>query len=92
MLASMAGKPKFTVTPSRVDQKARNFVIILKVLRDGETYSHVNKEGVEQDFMIVSTLGTDNVRQDIALFGEAFAKFRGLMTQGTQLGLLLVIV
>ena len=79
----MAGKPKFTLTPSEVDQKARKFVIILRVLRDGEIYSHSNKQGVDQDFMTVSTLGTDNVRQDIVLFGEAFAKFRGLMTQGT---------
>ena len=83
MLAFMAGKPKFTLTPSEVDQKARKFVIILRVLRDGEIYSHSNKQGVDQDFMTVSTLGTDNVRQDIVLFGEAFAKFRGLMTQGT---------
>ena len=79
----MAGKPKSTLTPSKVDQKARKFVIILRVLRDGEIYSHSNKQGVDQDFMTVSTLGTDNVRQDIVLFGEAFAKFRGLMTQGT---------
>ena len=83
MLASMAGKPKFTLTPSQVDQKVRKFVIILRVLRDGEIYSHSNKQGVDEDFMTVSTLGTDNVRQDIVLFGEAFAKFRGLMTQGT---------
>lgn len=88
----MAGKPKFTVTPSGVSQKVRNFVIILKVLRDGETYSHINKEGGEQEFMTVSTLGTDHVRQDIVLYGEAFSRFRGLMTQGTQLALLLVFV
>ncbi len=92
MLASMAGKPRLTVTPSGVSQKVRNFVIILKVLRDGETYSHINKEGGEQEFMTVSTLGTDHVRQDIVLYGEAFSRFRGLMTQGTQLALLLVFV
>ena len=92
MLASMAGKPKFTVTPSGVSQQVRNFAIILKVLKDGEIHSHINKEGVEQEFMTVCTLGTDNVRQDIVLYGEAFRRFRGLMTQGTQLGLLLVFV
>ena len=92
MLASMASKPKTTVTPSGVSQQARNFVIILKVFKDGETHTHINKEGVEQEFMAVCTLGTDNVRQDIVLYGEAFRRFRGLMTQGTQLGLLLVFV
>ena len=92
VLASMAAKSKFTVTPSGVNQQVRNFAIILKVLKDGETHSHTNDAGAEKEFMSVSTIGTDNVRQDITLFGEAFAKFRGLMTQGTQLGFLLVFV
>ena len=88
MLAFMAGKPKFTVTPSGVSQQVRNFAIILKVLKDGEIHTHINKDQVGQEFMTVCTLGTDNVRQDIVLYGEAFRRFRGLMTQGRQLGLL----
>ena len=40
----MAGKPKFTVTPSGVSQQVRNFAIILKVLKDGEIHTHINKE------------------------------------------------
>ena len=84
---------KMVATPSTLSELSRKFSINLKVLKDGEMQSYTNQQtGAQDEFMTVSTIGTDGVRQDVVLYGEAFLKNRGGMNRGAQLGLLSVFV
>ena len=72
IMASPRGRQVKMVSPGQLNERSRNFTLMLLVEKEPEKRSYKNKGGIEKMYCAFHGVGSDGHRQDCVFFGEAY--------------------
>lgn len=72
IMASPRGRQVKMVSPGQLNERSKNFTLMLLVEKEPEKRSYKNKGGIEKMYCAFHGVGEDGLRQDCVFFGEAY--------------------